>query len=361
MKGTGMTDRSREVFAGVDTHRDTIHVAVVDALGAELGDREFATTPAGYAEAMDFVTELGQLALIGVEGTGSYGRGLATYLAMHEIPAVEVDRPDRAARRREGKSDPTDAYAAARAAASGRVSGLPKTKAGIAEAIRVTHLARRSAVKARTQTMNQIKALLVTAPPSLREQLRGLAHGELIGRCSRFRADAAALADPYQATKHALRRLACRHQQLSTEIAQADTELDQLTSQAVPGLRALPGVGPDVAAKLIITIGDNPHRMRSEAAFAHLCGAAPIPASSGRTDRHRLNRGGDRQTNNALHTVARSRLQNRCPRTCHYTEHRTQQGLSTRDIVRCLKRFIAREVYPVLLHDLGLHDQTLTP
>jgi transposase len=355
-----MTDRSRDVFAGADTHRDTVHVAVVDRLGAPLGDAEFATTPAGYGQAVDFVAGFGTLIRVGVEGTGSYGRGLATYLAMSEIQAVEVDRPDRATRRREGKSDPTDAYAAARAAASGRASAIPKTKAGIVEAIRVIHVARRSAVKARTQAMNQLKNLIVTAPHDLRERLRSLGDSELVDRCARFRPDPTNLADPAVATKLALQRLARRHQQLSTEIAAAEAELDALTRQAVPTLRAQTGVGRDVAAKLVIAVGDNPERMRSEAAFANLAGVAPIPASSGRTHRHRLNRGGDRQANNALHTMARTRRRHGCPKTRAYIERRTHEGLNDRDIMRCLKRYLARTVYPILLTELGLRTNELT-
>lgn len=356
-----MTDRSRDVFAGADTHRDTVHVAVVDGLGARLGDAEFATTPTGYGQAVEFAAGFGNLVRVGVEGTGSYGRGLATYLAMSEIQAVEVDRPDRAVRRREGKSDPTDAYAAAQAAASGRASAIPKTKAAIVEAIRVIHVTRRSAVKARTQTMNQLKSLIVTAPHDLRERLRSLGNSEVVARCARLRPDTANVADPAMATKLAMQRLARRHQQLSAEISQADTELDALTRQAVPTLRAQTGVGRDVAAKLVTAVGDNPERMRSEAAFANLTGVAPIPASSGRTHRHRLNRGGDRQANNALHTIARTRRQQGCPKTRAYIERRTNEGLNDRDIMRCLKRYLARDVYPILLTELGLQPKDLTP
>jgi transposase len=345
-----MTHPEPVVFMGVDTHLDTHHVAVVDSLGRPLGDEEVPATVAGYAAALRFAARHGELAAAGVEGTGSYGAGLAGFLTSAGISVVEVNRPDRAARRREGKSDPIDAYAAAQAAASGRAQAVPKTRSGIVEAIRAAHVTRRGAVKARTQALNQLKTLIVTAPAVLREQLRALRGQELIDVCARLR-PGHDLTDPITATKTALRRLARRVQHLSEEITEADHDLDALTRQAAPRLRAQAGIGPDTAAKLLITAGDNPHRLRSEAAFAHLCGAAPIPASTGRTHRHRLNRGGDRQANNALHTITLTR-QRSCPRTRNYTDRRTTQGLTPRDIRRCLKRHIAREIYPILKADL---------
>ncbi|MGH8824717.1 MAG: IS110 family transposase [Jiangellaceae bacterium] len=346
-----MTDDRGDVFAGVDTHRDTHHVAVVDSLGRHLDDAQFATTPAGYAAALVFAAGFGPLAAAGVEGTGCYGAAFAAYLSGQGVAVVEVNRPDRATRRRSGKSDPLDAYAAAWAAASGRASAIPKAHTGIVEAIRVLHLTRRSAVKARTQTINQLKNLLVTAPAQLREQLRGLSTTALVDRCAGLR-PSTDLTDPHTATKLALRRLARRHQQLSVEITDADTDLDTLTTTVTPRLRAQTGIGAEGAAKLLIAAGDNPDRMHSEAAYAHLCAAAPIPASSGRTDRHRLNRGGNRHANSALHTAALTRLQH-CPRTRAYAARRTEQGLSPRDILRCLKRYIARELFPLLKADLA--------
>jgi len=250
------------------------------------------------------------------------------------VSVVEVDRPDRKARRAKGKSDPLDAYAAARAALSGAASGCPKTRDGRVEAIRALRVARSGAVKARSQATNQLKALLVTAPAELREQLRQLSTTALIATCARLR-PTGDIGDPEQATKTALRRLARRHQHLSEEVAEADTELKALVSATAPGLLALPGVGTEVAGQLLTTVGDNPDRLRSEAAFAHLCGVAPIPASSGRTHRHRLNRGGDRAANNALYIVVLGRLRYDA-RTRAYADRRTKQGLSKPEIIRCL-------------------------
>jgi transposase len=280
-----------------------------------------------------------------VEGTGAYGAALSRFLRSE---VVEVDRPDRKTRRAKGKSDPVDAYAAALAALSGRAAGIPKSRDGKVEAIRALRVARRSAVKARTQAINQLRALLLTGPAELREQLRDLTAGALIETCARLR-PTTDLADPVQATKAALRRLARRHQQLSEEIRELDAELAPLVTARAPELLALPGVGIEVAGQLLVTAGDNPDRLRSEAAFAHLCGVAPIPASSGRTHRHRLNRGGDRAANTALHTIALSRLR-WDPRTRAYLARRRQEGLTKPEAIRCLKRYIAREVYRKLIN-----------
>jgi transposase len=337
----------RVVFVGVDTHADVHHAAVVDELGRRLGDRGFATTPAGYAELWGWAGSFGAIAVAGVEGTSSYGAGLTRYLRAQAVRVVEVDRPDRKSRRMQGKSDPLDACSAARAVASGRAAGVPKSHDGVVESIRCLHLARRSAIKARTQAVNQIRALLTTGPAVLREQTRELGRKALISQMVRLRPELHAAQHPEQATKIAVRGLARRCQALNEEIAALEVQLSQLTSAAAPQLLARPGIGIDTAAQLLITAGDNPDRLRSEAAFARLVGVAPIPASSGRTDRHRLSRGGDRQANRVLHTIALVRL-HRDPRTWAYLKKRTAQGLSKKDILRCLKRAIAREVY----HDL---------
>jgi transposase len=347
---TRMTEETRPeqrvVVGGVDTHGETHHAAVLDELGRQLGDQEFPTTPAGYRRLLIWLGSFGQLDRVGVEGTGAYGAALNRVLRQAGITVIEVDRPDRKTRRMRGKSDPIDAYAAALAALSGRAAGTPKARDGRIEAIRTLRVARRGAVKARTQAMNQLRALLTTGPAELREQLRALSSTVLVDACARLRPNAN-LADPSQATKAALRRLARRHQQLSTEIAELDAELAPLVTAAAPDLLALHGVGVEVAGQLLVTAGDNPQRLRSEAAFAHLCGAAPIPASSGRTDRHRLNRSGDRWANCALHTIAVSRMRWH-PDTRAYVTRRRQAGLSNKEIMRCLKRFIARQVYHAL-------------
>jgi transposase len=357
MAMTSMTRSSGPVTGGVDTHGQTHHAAVIDQVGRHLADREFPTTPAGYRALVRWLREHGELERVGVEGTGAYGAALTRHLRTESITVVEVDRPDRKARRARGKSDPLDAYAAARAALSGDASGTPKRRDGRVEAIRALRVARRSAVKARTQAMNQLRALLLTGPAELREHLRHLSATELIATCARLR-PALDLTDPEQALKTALRRLARRHQHLTEEIREADADLGPLVAAAGPRLLALQGVGTDVAGQLLTSAGDNPDRLHSEAAFAHLCGVAPIPASSGRTHRHRLNRGGDRAANNALHTITLCRLRYD-PRTATYVARRTKDGLSKKEIIRCLKRYIAREIYHAL-QPTPAHAQDLT-
>ena len=238
----------------------------------------------------------------------------------------------------------------------GATSTNPKRRDGQVEAIRALRVARSSAVKARSQATNQIKALLVTGPEELREQLRHLSTPSMIASCARLR-PGPDLGNAEQATKSALRRLARRHQQLTEEIHEADHDLDQLLRQAAPTLLAVPGVGPEVAGQLLTSAGDNPDRIKSEAAFAHLCGAAPIPVSSGRTHRHRLNRGGDRNANQALYVVVLGRLRYD-PRTRAYVERRTRKGLTKPEIIRCLKRYVAREIcqaLPTLISGNSLH------
>lgn len=343
---TSMTPTAGSVTGGVDTHGQTNHVAALDQLGRQLGDKEFPTTPGGYRALLRWLRGHGPLGPVGVEGTGAYGAALARYLRAEGVWVVEVDRPDRKARRARGKSDPLDAYAAARAALAGTATGTPKSRDGRVEAIRALRVARRGAIKARSQAINQLKALLVTAPAQLREQLRHLSTTRLLATCSRLR-PTVELTDPEQATKTALRRLARRHQHLSEQIADADAELKALVTAVAPQLLALAGVGVEVAGQLLVSAGDNPERLHSESAFAHLCGVAPVPASSGRTHRHRLNRGGDRAANNALYIVVLGRLRYD-RRTRAYAERRTQQGLSKPEIIRCLKRYVAREMFTAL-------------
>ena len=346
-----MTDQQLDVIAGVDTHGQTHHAAVIDHLGRHLADQEFPASGTGYRRLLSWVQGHGTVTAVGVEGTGAYGAELARVLARAGLRVIEVDRPDRKTRRLKGKSDPIDAYAAATAVASGRATGSPKTRDGIVEAIRALRVPRRSAIKARTQAINQTRQLLITAPETLRAHLSELSAAELATTCSRLRPGH--LTGPTGATKAALRRLGRRILALNEEIADLDAELRTLTAHAAPTLLARKGVGPDVAGQLLATAGDNPDRLHSEAAFAHLCGVAPIPASSGRRDRHRLNRGGDRAANHALHTIALSRMR-WDERTRAYVERRTEEGLAKKDIMRCLKRHIAREIYRALIDDLHI-------
>jgi len=353
--GSRMTDQRFEdqptsIFGGVDTHHDFHVVAALNAFGAKLGHATFAATTAGYGELLDWLRQWGPVATVGVEGTGSYGAGLARFLAERGVQVVEVNRPDRAERRRRGKSDPFDAENAARAAIAGHATAHPKARTGPVESIRALKLQRDSAKKARTAALNQMHNLVLTAPAALREQLEGLTKKTLPQRCIRLR-PGANLSDPTPATKRALRGLARRVQALDEEINDLDTDLATLVTTVAPRTIAAYCAGTDVVAQLLITVGDNPERFKSEAAFAHLCGVSPIPASSGRTNRHRLNRGGDRQANRALHIVALARQSHHQP-TRDYKDRRTHQGLTGRDINRCLKRHIARELFQLIRDDL---------
>ncbi len=343
---TSMTHDGPQITGGVDTHGLTHHAAVIDSVGRHLADREFPATIRGYRDLLEWMRAHGELVAVGVEGTGAYGAELARVLTAAGITVIDVDRPDRKMRRMKGKSDPIDAYAAATAVLAGRATGTPKSRDGVVEAVRVLRIARRSAVKARTQAMNQIRGLLVSAPALLREQVAGLDRAVLIRTLARVR-PGDDLSRPLAATRASLRRLARRHQALDAEIAELDAEIGPLVQRAAPQLLELFGVGPETAGQLLASAGDNPERMRSEGAFAHLAGVAPIPASSGRTHRHRLNRGGDRAANNALHTIVLTRMRFD-ERTRAYAARRTKEGLNKKDIMRCLKRFVAREVYRAL-------------
>ena len=297
----------------------------------------------------------------GVEGTSSYGAGLARYLRVRGIEVLEVERPEhrrRGSRRILEKSDPSDAERAARAVLAGETSGVPKSGDGRVEMIRALRAARRSAIKARTQAANQLQSLRVTAPEQLLNRLRGLSTKELVSVAARFRLGD----DPRDvptATRFALRSVARRHEALSEEIAELEAHLDQLVAQAAPELVSLPGIGTDNAATLLVVAGDNPDRLRSEASFASLCGVSPIAASSGKVVRHRLNRGGNREANRALYMICLSRMR-RDLRTQEYVARRTQEGKSKREIIRCLKRYVAREVYRVLI-SCGARSSPIAP
>ena len=258
---------------------------------------------------------------------------------------VEVNRPDRSVRYRKGKSDPTDAEMAARAVLAGVAAATPKSGKGEVEMVRMLKSAKDSAVKARTQAVNQMKALVVTAPAELRETLDGLTTSALVKRCRSFRPGR--LNNPTAAAKYALRSLACRYRQLSKEIQDLKAELERLTQATAPTLVKALGIGPDTAAALLVAAGSNPDRLHSEAAFASLCGVSPVPASSGKTNRHRLNRGGDRQANAALYRIVVVRLCHDL-RTQAYLRRRTAEGMSKIEVIRCLKRYVAREVCSII-------------
>ncbi|MFJ9446957.1 IS110 family transposase [Kitasatospora sp. NPDC101235] len=328
---------AEDVILGVDTHKDIHVAAVITYLGASLAHQEFPTTAAGYRQLIGWAESFGVVRRAGVECTGSYGVAPTRALRREGIDVVEVNQPDRATRRKRGKTDAVDADAAAGAVLSGRATTTPKTSDGPAADMRVLRLAMESAVKARTQAMNQLKAVLLVVDPDLRELLTGLTNPALIATC-------AALDDDRDEAVFTMRSLARRVRNLSQEVK----ELTKRTTKAVranrPQLLELAGVGPDSAAALLIAAGDNPERLTDEASFAALCGVSPVEQSSGKTQRRRLNRGGHRQANAALYRIVQSRIR-WDERTQAYLQRRIAEGMSRREIIRCLKRYVARELY----------------
>jgi transposase len=347
-----MTDQRGAVVAGVDAHTDEHHVAVVDAQGRLLGAAAFPTTAEGYARLIGWLRGHGEVDRIGVESTGAYAAGLVRALLSNGIRVVEVNQPHPHARQRLGKSDPIDAELAARAALSRTATVVPKQTSGIVEAIRQLAVARAGALKARTAALHQLDDLVITAPEQLRSELRrGRTLKAKAALCLQLRPDYTRTHEPAQAAKLALRSLARRVRELEREIVELDRQLEQLVSAAAPRTVQLFGVGTQAATQLLVTAGQNIDRLRGEAAFAKICGAAPIQASSGRTTRHRLDYGGDRQANRALHMIAICRLRH-CDRTRAYAAKRAADGLNRREILRCLKRYIARQTYHTLRTDL---------
>jgi transposase len=314
-------------------------------------------TEKGYEGLVSWVQGFGRVRGAGVEGTSSYGAGLSRHLRAARIGVFEVERPKRRHLRRKGKSDSRDAEAAARAVLAGETAGEPKSADGRVEMLRVLRIARRSAVKARTQAANQLRGLRVTAPEALRQRLCGLSTKELVAVAARFRPGGDP-GDVEEATRFALRSVARRYQALSEEIAELDTQLGRLVAETAPELTSLPGVGMDHAATLLVVAGDNPKRLGSEASFASLCGVSPVEASSGKVVRHRLNRGGNRDANRALHMicVVRMRIDER---TRRYAARRASEGKSKKEIIRCLKRYVAREVYRVLATSVAFADSSV--
>jgi transposase len=347
-----------EVILGVDTHLDTHTAVVIDLLGRDLATATFPTTRRGITELIKWACQRGTVRRAGVAGTGSYGAGLARRLKLENIEVFEVTRPSRRSERHRGKSDERDAAAAAAVVLRGDAVATPKSRDGIVESIRVLRNTRASAVKARTQTGQQLRSLVLTGPTELRESLRALSTNQTVEHCARWhRLDPT---DALRATRLAMRALARRHRALDEEITELrhPPQDAHRPAAAAPRLLAERGVGPETAARLLIVAGDNPERLRSDAALAALCGASPVEASSGKTQRHRLNRGGDRQGNNALWTIANNRMIHD-PETREYAARRTAEGKSTKEIRRCLMRHIARRLFPLLIADLrDSHQQS---
>jgi transposase len=341
------------VIGGVDTHKHTHYAAAVDDQGRLLGHQEFPATDRGYQRLLSWMRRHGQIAAIGVESTGSFGATLTRALTKAGERVIEVNRPNRVARRMDGKSDRLDAEQIARSVLGQTSTATPKTKSGMVEVIRTLRVTRASAVKARTQAFNTLWGVMIGAPSPLRDELVVLTKRTLVNRCLRLRPETDDLLSLTHdldrlllaAVKTSLRDLARRWKTLDAEIKALNRHIEVVVRDAAPELVELHGVGVEIAGQFLVTAGDNADRIRNEAAFAKLCGVAPQPASSGRTSgRHRLSRGGDRAANSALHIVTIVRMRHHQP-TRDYVERRTAEGLSKREIIRCLKRYIAREIY----------------
>lgn len=335
---------TRRVCGGVDTHADFHVAAALDHIGGLLGIETFETTEAGYRRLLEWLRGWGEVIRVGVEGTGSYGAGLVRHLHADGVEVVEVDRPNRQLRRREGKSDPTDAVAAARAALSGQADGEPKRRNGPVEQMRVILVARRSARDQRIQTLNQIRHLVMCGPEPVRRRYQHSSPSVLVKQLCATRPRPQGNDPVTHTTVVTLRDLARRVRTLDHELDTIGDQLTGLVAATAPSLLTIHGLAAQGAATLLVAAGDNPERIRSEAAWAHLCGTAPIPASSGKTTRYRLNRGGNRHANAVLHQIVLTRMAND-PRTRAYVTRHRQKGRTNPEIMRMLKRYVAREIY----------------
>ena len=334
------------VFIGVDTHKEVHAAAAISGVGAHLATTTVPASSKGYGALEAWARSMGAVQAFGIEGTGSYGAGLSRFLRERGHIVVEVNRPNRQLRHQKGKSDAVDAESAARAVLAGQATGRPKSGTGPVEMIRHLKVARDTAVKARTQAMQTLKAIIVCSPDVLREQL-----DQVSGKMTLLRRLAALRPGPLTSTlasaKTSLRAIAQRWLLLDAEIKQYDAYLEVLTAARAPDLLEAHGMATGTAAEMLLLVGDNPERIHSEAAFAKLCGVCPIPASSGKTTRHRLNRGGNRQANAALYRVVIVRMRGHTP-TLDYVRRRTAEGKSKSEIIRCLKRYVAREIFGYL-------------
>ena len=339
--------RQGQVIIGVDTHKEIHVAAAVDWQGTLVGEECFPTTRQGYRLLESWARSLGEVLRVGVECSGSYGSGLTRHLLKNGFAVLEVTFPNKTVRRKRGKDDFIDAEMAAEAAFTGARTVTPKSRDGMVEALRMLQKTRSTAVAARRVALQMIRADIISAPEELRDQLRGMTRMQLIRHLVATRPDSTDFRTPLGAAKIALKRLAKRYVDLDDEVSELDDMSDAILADAAPLLVQLKCVGAQSAAQLMVTVGDNPERLRSEASFAMLCGVAPVPVSSGMTYRHRLNRGGDRQANSAIHIIAIGRLRTD-ERTKEYVAKKMSEGHTKMEAIRCLKRYIAREVYYVI-------------
>jgi transposase len=335
------------IVGGVDTHKDLHVAAVVDEFDRVLGSQCFATTRHGYKQMLAWMRAFGSLQRVGIEATGTYGAGLLRYMQKAGIEVLEVTTPDKHDRRKRGKNDDLDAQNAAHAAFAGKRTATPKSRNGMIESLRVLKACRKTAVAARRVALQMIQNTIVCAPDELRELLRKMTRMQLIRTLAAWRPDLTDYRNVTSAYRITLKSLGRRYLELHDEIADLDTMIVALVDELAPNLVARNSIGHESAAQLLLTAGDNVQRLRSEASFAALCGVSPVPASSGKTTRHRLSRGGDRAANSALHIIAIGRLRTE-PRTQAYVAKRIAEGHSKLEAIRCVKRYIAREVFSLI-------------
>src|SRR5215468_8612583 len=342
-----MEGREHRIVGGVDTHKELHVAAVVDEQDRVIGTRSFATTRQGYRQMLTWMRSFGELQRIGIESTGSYGAGLLRFMQQAKVPVLEVTKPDRQDRRRRGKNGDLDAQNAAHAAFAGQRTVTPRSRDGMIESLRVLMACRKTAVAARRVALQLIQNTIVCAPDGLRDVLRNMTRMQLIRTLAAWRPDLTGYRDVEAAYRITFKSLARRYLELHDEIADLDIMIGAIVDELAPDLVARNSIGHVGAAQLLLTAGDNPERLRSEASFASLCGVSPVPASSGKTVRHRLNRGGDRAANSALHIIAIGRLRTDC-KTKAYVAERIAEGHSKLDAIRALKRYIAREVFTLI-------------
>ena len=338
---------NRRVVGGVDTHKDLHMAAVVDEHDHVLGTECFASTRQGYRQMLAWMRSFGEVIRVGVECTGTYGAGLLRFLQKSGVTVLEVTTPDKTDRRKRGKDDVIDAQNAAHAAFAGTRTVTPKSRDGMIESLRVLKVCRKTAVAARRVALQMIQTTIVAAPDELREPLQTLTRMQLIRTLAAWRPDLTDYRQRVSAYRITRKSLPRRYLELHDEIADLDIMIAGLVQELAPDLIARKSIGYESAAQLLLTAGDNPERLKSEASFAALCGASPVPASSGKVTRHRLNRGGDRAANSALHIIAIGRLRTD-PRTQAYVAKRIAEGHSKLEALRCLKRYIAREVFGLI-------------
>ena len=354
---SGGQGAERRVVGGVDTHKDLHVAAVVDERDRVLATASFAATRQGYRRMLAWMRSFGAVRRVGVESTGSYGAGLLRFLQQAGIEVLEVTTPDAHDRRRRGKNDDLDAQSAAHAAFAGRRTVTPRSRDGMVEALRVLSACRKTAVAARRVALQVIHNTIVCAPDGLREALRRMTRMQLVRTLAAWRPDLTGYRDVEAAYRIGLKSLARRHLELRDEIADLDAMIGAIVDELAPELVARNSIGRNGAAQLLLTAGDNPERLRSEAGFAALCGVSPVPASSGKTVRHRLSRCGDRAANSALHIIAIGRLGTDA-RTKDYVARRMAEGHSKLEAIRCLKRYIAREVFTLITQRQRAINQT---